>query len=162
MKKNPFLKADRAVIDKLYSDTATFRYRIPTRSFDTGSGAYYSSFQECVRTINIEQPSELSEASYGSGAWSADGKNWMKGDLTARVAMLDLQAALDPVSGDPVDLSMERTADGVQSGLDPRYDIVEYGGNTYRIVKVAPANVYANIASVFKIQLREGGADGEG
>ncbi len=152
MKNNPFLKADRIVIDRLYSDTATFHYRIPTRSFDTGSGEYYNSFQECARTINIQEPSEIVDA-------VVDGKNYMKGDLTANVAMLDLQDALKPVTGDPVDLNKERTAEGVKSGLDPRYDFVEYGGNTYRIVRISPKHVFANVASLFKVQLREGGQE---
>lgn len=157
MKRNPFLKADHIVISRLYNNTAVLTYRIRRKQYVESTGDFIEQEFCFVRDVHISSPKEVSEA-------VVDGKNYLKGDLTAEIAWLELKNSLDALPGDPaVDVGVEsktlsdlRPMTAVKSGIDLRSDTLEYGGTVYRFVKVLPKNVYANTASVFRIQLREG------
>lgn len=157
MRRNPFLKADRIIISRLYNNTAVLTYRVRVRSYDAESGELAETEFPFVRTVHISEPSEVSEG-------IVDGKNYLKGDLTAEIAYLELRQSLDALPGDPavtVDgeaktLAELRPMTVVKSGIDLRLDTLEYGGTVYRFVKVKPKHVYANTASIFRMQLREG------
>nr|DAH25015.1 MAG TPA: hypothetical protein [Caudoviricetes sp.] len=157
MRRNPFLKADRIVISKLYGNTAVLTYRVRVRSYDAAAGEFAETEFPFVRTVHISEPSEVSEG-------IVDGKNYLKGDLTAEIAYLELKQSLDAqpgdpavtVGGEPKTLAELRPMTVMKSGIDTRLDTLEYGGTVYRFVKVKPKHVYANTASIFRLQLREG------
>lgn len=151
MKKNPFLKAEQAVIKKVYGNTATIKFNIKVKLYITATGAFVESLFTCPRQIFIKNPHEIVDA-------IVDGKNYIKGDLTTEIAYQELINAIQPMPDDPImpenkDITDHRRANTRNGGIEEG-DTLEFDGTEYRIVKITPKNFYAGVPSRLKLQMR--------
>lgn len=151
MKKNPFLKAEQAVIKKVYGNTATIKFNIKVKLYITATGAFVESLFTCPRQIFIKNPHEIVDA-------IVDGKNYIKGDLTTEIAYQELINAIQPMPDDPImpenkDITDHRRANTRNGGIEEG-DTIEFDGTEYRIVKITPKNFYAGVPSRLKLQMR--------
>lgn len=155
MKKNPFLKAEKAVIAKVYGNTATLNINVTRRTYDSATGAFSETTAVYPRTIHIGNPHEIADV-------IVDGKQYVKGDLNADAAFLEIADALIPMTGDPTavidgetkTIADFRSANRRTGGIDETKDTIVFDGTTYRIVRVTPKNIYAGTPSRLKLQLR--------
>lgn len=151
MKKNPFLKAEQAVIKKVYSNSAVLKFNVKTKLYITATGAFVESVFTCPRNIFIKNPHEIADA-------IVDGKNYIKGDLSTEIAYQELVNAVKPLSDDPImpnnkDITDYRRANTRNGGIEDG-DTLEFDGTEYRIVKITPKNFYAGVPSRLKLQMR--------
>ena len=151
MKKNPFLKAEQAVIKKVYSNSAVLKFNVKTKLYITATGAFVESVFTCSRNIFIKNPHEIADA-------IVDGKNYVKGDLTTEIAYQELADVIKPLPDDPIfpgnkDITDYRRANTRNGGIEID-DTLEFDGTEYRIVKTIPKNFYAGVPSRIRLQMR--------
>lgn len=151
MKKNPFLKAEQAVIKKVYGNTAEIKFNIKVKLYITATGAFVESLFPCSRQVFIKNPHEIADA-------IVDGKNYIKGDLTTEIAYQELADVIKPISTDPImpdnsNITDYRRANTRNGGLEID-DTLVFDSTEYRIVKTTPKNFYAGVPSRIKVQMR--------
>ena len=151
MKKNPFLKAEKAVIKKVYGNAAIIKFNIKTKLYITATGAFVESSFTCPRQVFIKNPHEIADA-------IVDGKNYIKGDLSTEIAYQELVDVIRPLPDDPImpenkDITDHRRANTRNGGIEEG-DTLEFDGTEYRIVKITPKNFYAGVPSRLKLQMR--------
>ena len=151
MKKNPFLKAEKAVIKKVYGNTAVIKFNVKKKTYSTETGAFTETLYSFYRQVFIKNPHEIADA-------IVDGKNYIKGDLTTEIAYQELTDVIKPISADPImpdssNITDYRRANTRNGGLEID-DTLEFDGTEYRIVKTTPKNFYAGVPSRIKVQMR--------
>lgn len=151
MKKNPFLKAEKTVIKKVYTNPAVVRFNVKLKTYDPGTGAFSENTYIFLRDVFIKNPHEIADA-------IVDGKNYIKGDLNTDIAYQEMIDAIKPIDSDPViepntDITNYREANSRNGGLEES-DTIEFNGTEYRIVKITPKNFFAGVPSRLKIQMR--------
>lgn len=151
MKKNPFLKAEQAVIKKVYGNTAEIKFNIKVKLYITTTGAFVESLFPCSRQVFIKNPHEIADA-------ILDGKNYIKGDLTTEIAYQELVDAIKPMPDDPImpeskDITDHRRVNTRNGGIEEG-DTLVFDGTEYRIIKTTPKNFYAGVPSRIKLQMR--------
>ena len=152
MRKNPFLRAEKTVIKKVYNNEATLNINVTVRSYDNATGTFTESTEVYPRTIHIANPHEIADG-------IVDKIQYLKGDLNVDVAYLEITQVMIPVLGERTvmidgvakTLAESRTRNG---GIDETKDTITFDGTTYRIVKITPKSFYAGTPSKLKIQLR--------
>ena len=151
MKRNPLLKAEERIISKVYGNLAEMLYRVRTKSYNAETGEIFEVNAEFVRGFHYTDPHIISET-------SADGKNYIVGDVTFSVAFAEFQKNLElSLPTDPAGLSLKTLrGDAIPYGINAESDAVRLFGRKWRVVKITPLEVYANIPALLKLQLREG------
>lgn len=139
MKKNPFLKAEKAIIRRVYRNSATLNFNVKSKSYDAATGEFYETETVTAKTVYIKNPREIADA-------VVDKLNYLKGDLNVEIAYQEVADAVSGVSG--------RTANTRNGGIDGLSDTLTFDGTIYRIVKITPKNFYAGAPSRLKLQLR--------
>lgn len=155
MKRNPFLKADKAVIKKVYGNPAVLKMCENRRSYDSHTGEFTEDDAVFLRNIFIGNMHEIADA-------VVDGKQYVKGDLHTEVAFQEIADSLVPMTGDPVividkeqkTIADLRKADHRTAGIKETKDSLVFDGTEYRIIRITPMIVYAGVPSKLKIQLR--------
>ena len=155
MRKNPFLRAEKAVIKKVYNNSATLKVTVFRKDYDNLTGALTETVYVFPRTIHISNPHEIADA-------IVDKIQYVKGDLNVAVAFKEITDVMVPMDGDPEiviggankSISDFRNTDNRTAGLDETKDTIVFDGTTYRIVKITPKNIYAGMPSRLKLQLR--------
>ena len=138
MKRNPFLKAEKAVIKKVYGNRATLRLTSIEKVYDEKNGRITEIPRQSEYTIFISNPHEINEA-------VVDGKYYLKGDLHVTVAYLEL---IEKTS------AFGRDDDVITGGIVPETDYLVFNKREYRIIKASPKNFFADTPSKIKLQLR--------
>lgn len=155
MRKNPFLRAEKTVIKKVYNNAATLKFNVVQKSYDNETGKFTETAAIYSRTIHISNPREIADV-------IVDKIQYVKGDLNADVAFKEIADVLVPMDGDPViviegqnkTISDFRSANNRTAGIEETKDTLVFDGTTYRIVKITPKNIYAGTPSKLKLQLR--------
>lgn len=151
MKKNPFLKAEKTVIKKVYGNTAVIKFNVKKKTYSIETGAFTETLYSFYRQVFIKNPHEIADA-------IVDGKNFIKGDLTTEIAYQELVDAIKPMPDDPIlpeskDITDHRRVNTRNGGIEEG-DTLEFDGTEYRIVKITPKNFYAGVPSRLKLQMR--------
>ncbi len=139
MKSNPFLKAEKAVLQKVYGNVCVLNLRIEKRSYDKESGKFSSEFVSLERDVYISSPHEISLA-------AVDGKTYLRGDMSCNIAFLSLQEIFADIES--------RDIDTPTFGLDIKNDRLIFKNTAYRITKVVPQKFYAATPSIIRLYLR--------
>jgi hypothetical protein len=139
MKKNPFLKAEKAVIRKVYGNAAVLNFNAKSKIYNAETGSFSETKTVTSKTVYITNPHEIADA-------VVDKLNYLKGDLNMEIAYQEVADAVSGVSG--------RTANTRNGGIDGLSDTLTFDGTIYRIVKITPKNFYAGAPSRLKLQLR--------
>ena len=155
MRKNPFLKAEKAIILKVYNNAATLNLNVVRKTYNTDTGKFSETTAVYPRTIHIGNPHEIADI-------IVDKIQYVKGDLNVDVAFKEIADSIEPMDGDPVvviegenkTISDFRSANNRNGGIDETKDTLVFDGTTYRIVKIIPKNIYAGTPSRLKLQLR--------
>lgn len=138
MKRNPFLKVEKLINRKVYSNAAILKLTDKKKVYDEQSGEIIEIPRHGQYAVYISNPHEISEA-------VVDGKYYLKGDLLISIAYLEVAEATS---------AFGREDDAVTGGIRSEYDSLLFNNREYRIVKASPKNFYAGTPSKIKIQLR--------
>ena len=155
MRKNPFLRAEKTVIKKVYNNAATLKFNVVFKSYDKDTGKFTDTTKVYPRVIHISNPHEIADI-------IVDKIQYVKGDLNADVAFKEISDVLVQMDGDPVvviegenkTISDFRSASSRNAGIDETKDTLVFDGTTYRIVKITPKNIYAGTPTKLKLLLR--------
>ncbi len=147
MKRNPFLKAEKAIIKKVYGNAAILNINVCIKTYDSMSGALSENKLVFHRKIYIRNPHNIADA-------VVDKVNYLKGDLSTDVAFREIKDAIIPMVDDPGDITNYRKADSRTGGIDESCDTLSFNGITYRIIKLTPKGFYAGSPTKMNIQLR--------
>lgn len=139
MKRNPFLKVEKLINRKVYSNSAILKLTDKKKVYDERTGEIIEVPRHEKYVVYISNPHEINEA-------IVDGKYFLKGDVHISIAYLEVAEAT---------LAFGREDDAVTGGIKPEYDSLLFNNREYRIVKASPKNFYAGTPSKIKIQLRE-------
>ena len=155
MRRNPFAKADRLVIKRVYKNAATLNFNVELKAYDTSSGTFTQDTYTFPRTVYIRNPHEISDA-------LVDNKLYFKGDLNTEIAYDDVCRSIKPLATDPAigtgtdtqDITDFRTPNGRNGGIDETTDTLVFDDTEYRFVKIVPKQFYVGTPSRMKVILR--------
>lgn len=151
MKNNPFLKAEKAVIKKVYGNPAVIKFNVKIKTYSAETGAFAEDIYTFLRKVYIKNPHEIADA-------IVDGKNYIKGDLQTEIAYQELIDVIKPANNDPQMPKMQTIEDfrraNTRSGGIEDGDTLEFDGTEYRIIKVTPKNFYGGVPSRLKLHMR--------
>lgn len=155
MRRNPFAKADRLVIKRVYKNAATLKFNVELKTYDSASGAFSQDTYVFQRTVYIRNPHEIADA-------LVDNRLYFKGDLNTEIAYDDVCRSIKPLDTDPtvvVDgktkyITDFRAPNGRNGGIDETDDTLVFDDTEYRFVKIVPKQFYVGTPSRMKVILR--------
>lgn len=138
MKRNPFLKVEQIINKKVYGNVATLVLSDVTKKYNEQTGEMTEETREEQFQVYISNPHEISDV-------IVDGKYYIKGDLTLKIAYLELRGATS---------SFDREDDVITGGIRAQTDRLVFKKREYRIVKAQAETFFAGVPAKIKLQLR--------
>lgn len=150
--QNPLMKANEKIIRKLYRNQAELRFNVHARTYNASTGEMNETIAVFYRIVYLKNPNHYNAA-------VVDKELYQQNDVTTDVSWQIIRDAIIKGSDtrDPVGLELVtfRPVTNMTAGIIKEDDTILWNGITYKIVNIAPRNVYGNVPAVLRLHLRE-------